>query len=65
MPAGTFKAYKLELSSISQTGTRVSLTRWMEPDWGSALKMLREIRPRTGPVEREVYEMVGRRRGAG
>ena len=65
VPAGTFKAYKLELSSISQTGTRVSLTRWMEPDWGSALKMLREIRPRTGPVEREVYEMVGRRRGAG
>ena len=65
VPAGTFKTFKLELESISQTGTRVRLTRWYEPDWGFSIKMLREIRPRSGTVEREVHEMVERQRGKG
>ena len=65
VPTGTFKAYRVELTSISQTGTRVLLTRWMEPDWGGPIKMLREIRPRTGPAEKEIYEMIGRQRGKG
>ena len=65
VPAGTFKAYKLELNSISQFGERVRLTRWMEPDWGFSIKLLREIYPRNGPAEREIYEMIGRLRGNG
>ena len=65
VPAGTFKTFKLELESISQHGTRVRLTRWYEPDWGFWIKMLREIRPRSGTVERDIFEVVERQRGAG
>ena len=65
VPAGTFKAYKLELNSISQWGERVQLIRWHQPDWGVALKTLREIRPRNGKVDREIYEIVSFKRGAG
>ncbi len=65
VPAGTFRAYKLELNSMHEAGTRVRLTSWFEPDWGFSIKTLREIIPRKGPAEREVYEMIGRRRGAG
>ena len=63
VPAGIFKAYRLELTSISQTGERVKLTRWMLPDWGVPLKTIREIRPRTGAVEREIFEVVSFKRG--
>ena len=65
VPAGTFKAYKLELNSISQWGERVKLTRWMEPNWGFAIKNIREVRPRTGSPDLEIYEMVSRERGKG
>jgi Caspase domain len=63
IPAGTFKAYRLELNSISQNGERVKLTRWMLPDWGNPLKVIREIRPRTGAIEREIYEVTSFKRG--
>ena len=62
--AGTVKAYRLELSSISGNGERVKLTRWMQPDWGFPIKMLREIRPRSGPPTLETWEMTSRNRGS-
>ncbi|MBK9238319.1 MAG: hypothetical protein IPO19_21090 [Rhodoferax sp.] len=65
VPAGTFKAYKVELTSMSQGGTRVVLTRWMEPNWGFAIKVQQEVRRRTGPADLEVHEMVDRQRGQG
>jgi hypothetical protein len=65
VPAGTFKAYKLELNSLSQWGERVKLTRWMDPQWGNPIKLLREVRPRTGNPDLEIYEMVSRERGKG
>ena len=65
VPAGTFKAYRLELNSISEWGERVKLTRWMQPDWGFAIKTLREIRGRTGAPTLETIEMVSRERGPG
>lgn len=65
VPAGTFKAFKLELNSLSQWGERVQLIRWHLPDWGVAIKTLREIRPRSGSVDREIYEIVSFKRGAG
>jgi Caspase domain len=63
VPAGTFKAYKLELNSIAQWGERVKLTGWYQPDWGVALKTLREIRQRSGGADWEIYEMVSFKRG--
>ena len=65
VPAGTFKAYKLELNSFTQSGTRVRLIRWMEPDWGFAIKTLRQVYHRSGPPDLEIYEMVTRQRGKG
>lgn len=62
VPAGTFKAYRLELSSIAQWGERVRLTRWMLPDWGFPVKQFREIRPRTGAPTLETWEMTSRER---
>jgi hypothetical protein len=62
---GTFKTYRVELESQSQSGERVKLTRWMEPDWGFPIKMVREILPRDGTRVLEIYEMLGRKRGNG
>ena len=64
VPAGTFKAYKLELNSISQRGERVQLIRWHQSDWGVAIKTLREIRRRSGGTELEIYELLSFKRGA-
>ncbi len=65
VPAGTFKAYRLESESINQLGGRISSVYWMQPDWGLSIKMLRTFRPSYGQVERDIYEMVSRTRGAG
>jgi hypothetical protein len=62
--AGTFKAFKFELNSVSGNGTFVKLTYWAQPDWPFAIKTIREIRPRIGPATRETTEMVSRKRGA-
>lgn len=65
VPAGTFKAYKLELISMNQNGTRTKLVRWYQPDWGSAIKVLLEVRPRNGNPTLEILEMASRERGKG
>ena len=54
---GTFKAYKVELEGVHETGERVRLVRWFRPDWGFPLKQTREIRPVRGAATLESYEM--------
>lgn len=63
VPAGTFKAYRLELNGRLSNGTQVNLTYWAQPGWGLPIKILREIRPRGGAGEREIIEMTSRKRG--
>jgi uncharacterized caspase-like protein len=65
VPAGTFKAYRVELTSIAEWGERVKLTRWLQPDWGFPIKALREIRPARGVPTLETVEMISRHRGPG
>lgn len=65
VPAGTFKTYKIELNSDLQSGERFKGTFWVEPGWGLAVKTLREVRPRQGPMDKEVIELVSRVRGQG
>lgn len=63
IPAGHFKAYRLELVAFEEDGTYVKLTRWMLPDWGFPIKMHREIRRRgNGGLELETLEMTFRER---
>jgi hypothetical protein len=65
VPAGTFMAYRLELNSISDSGTRVKLTRWMQPELGYPVKLLREIRNRgqRDVPTLEYWELIAHRRG--
>jgi len=65
VPAGTFKAYRIELEEFSDDGTYVKLTRWMLPDWGFPIKMRREVRPRYGGPELNTFEMSFRERVGG
>ena len=58
VPAGTFKAYRLELSAIHEDGRQFKLTRWMRPEWGFHIKQLREVRPNRGAPTLEVQEML-------
>ena len=58
VPAGTFKAYRLELSAIHEHGTQFKLTRWMRPEWGFHVKQLREVRPNRGAPTLEIQEML-------
>jgi Caspase domain len=63
VPAGTFKAYKFELNGIDQSGTRIKLTYWAQPEWGDHIKSIREIRPRIGARIFESFELLERGRG--
>ncbi len=63
VPAGTFKAYRLEHLAFHSNGTRSKLITWMRPEWGLAIKMIREIRhPSGGPTldTREALELPAR-----
>lgn len=62
VPAGTFKAYKLEMNSVHGFA-RVKLTYWAQPGWGLSIKTIRDIRPFNGPRELEVIELLSRTRG--
>ena len=44
VPAGTFKAYKIELVSINAWGYRAQVTAWVSPDIGFSLKTVFEGR---------------------
>nr|WP_315490204.1 caspase family protein [uncultured Rhodoferax sp.] len=65
IPAGHFKAYRVELDEFSQEGTHVKLTRWMLPSWGFPIKMKREVRRRFGGPELETMEMTFKERVGG
>ena len=63
VPAGTFDAYRLEMEQVAQDGSRLKITYWGQPDWGVAIKQIREIRNSRGALSGQVYEMIARRRG--
>jgi len=65
VPAGNFKAYRVELEEFSHEGTFVKLTRWMLPSWGFPIKMKREVRRRWGGPELETMEMTFKERVGG
>jgi len=62
VPAGTFKAYKIELNSVTSLA-RVKLTYWAQPGWGLNIKTIREIRVFRQQPTFDTIELVSRRRG--
>ena len=63
VPAGTFDTYKMELEQTSQDGTRLKVTYWGQPDWGVAIKQIREVRDTRGTLSGQIYELTARKRG--
>ena len=63
VPAGTFDVYRLEMEQVAQDGSRLKVTYWGQPDWGVAIKQIREIRSIRGAVSGQVYELLDRKRG--
>ena len=63
VPAGTFDTYKLQMEQLAQDGSRLKITYWGQPDWGVAIKQIREIRNSRGQLSGQVYEMLARKRG--
>jgi hypothetical protein len=60
--AGTFDTYKMQMEQMAQDGSVLKITYWGQPDWGVAVKQIREIRDSRGGVSGQVYEMVARNR---
>lgn len=63
VPAGSFDTFKMEMRQTAQDGTQLNITYWGQPDWGVAVKQIREIRDTRGHLSGQVYEMVSRKRG--
>ncbi len=63
VPAGSFDTYKMEMEQTAQDGTRLKITYWGQPDWGVAIKQIREIRDTRGALSGQIYELLSRRRG--
>ena len=46
--AGAFDTYKVEMDINDEDGSRRKITWWSQPEWGFPLKMIIEIRERSG-----------------
>jgi Caspase domain len=66
VPAGTFKTYKVILTTEIQNGNKIKNTFWYQPSWGYPIKRQREIwNPAGSKTIDELYELESRARGAG
>lgn len=65
VPAGNFKAYRIETEDFSEDGTHTRTTRWMLPGWGYSIKVKREIRARYRGPELVTQEMTFKERVGG
>lgn len=63
VPAGEFDTYKMEMQQTAQDGTRLKVTYWGQPDWGVAVKQIREVRDTRGRLSGQTIELVKRVRG--
>lgn len=64
VPAGTFDTFKMEMEQTAQDGSRLNITYWGEPDWGVAVKQIREVRDNRGALSGQIYELQARKRGS-
>ena len=62
-PAGIFKAFKIESTSMQQNGGRIKRSYWVEPGWGVHLKSSRIVFPPRGGQTRESTVLISRTRG--
>jgi uncharacterized caspase-like protein len=62
VPAGTFDTYKMQMLQTAQDGSTLNITYWGQPDWGVAIKQIREIRSSRGAPSGQIYELVSRSR---
>lgn len=63
IPAGTFKAFKIQSSVMLQSGFRAERTYWAEPGWAVVLKSKRVLWSLKGVVENETSYLLSRTRG--
>jgi len=56
IPAGTFKAFKIQVKGWSGNN-RIDNVSWTLPDWGIPLKVVRRIFPQKGPAIKESTEL--------
>lgn len=62
-PAGVFKTFKIEATSMQQNGNRIKRAYWVEPGWGVSIKSSRIIFPQRGGQTRESTILISRTRG--
>ncbi|MBC5764590.1 caspase family protein [Ramlibacter albus] len=62
VPAGRFDTFKMEMEQLAQDGTRLKITYWGQPDWGVAIRQIREVRDTRGALSGQIYEMAARSR---
>ena len=63
VPAGTFDTFKMEMEQTAQDGSRLNITYWGQPDWGVAVKQIRQVRDNRGALSGQIYELQARSRG--
>lgn len=64
VPAGTFKAFKIEVNSSRRNGANVKNTYWMLPDFGFPIKQQIEMHRPNGKTDRWTEEALTITRGA-
>jgi hypothetical protein len=64
VPAGTFKAYKIEVNSTNRNGAHIKSTYWMLPDFGFPIKQRIEMHRPNGRAESWTEEALSITRGA-
>ena len=64
VPAGSFDAYKVEISFQMQSGSLQKSVTWVQPEWGIAVKALFQFQDSSGTLRPGSREMLDRQRGS-
>jgi hypothetical protein len=51
------------MEQTAQDGETLKITYWGQPDWGVAVRQIREVRTRGNSREGQIYELASRKRG--
>jgi uncharacterized caspase-like protein len=64
VPAGTFDTWKMEMEQTAQDGLTLKITYWGQPEWGVAVRQIRESRgSRRDEWTGQLFELASRKRG--
>jgi hypothetical protein len=62
VPAGTFDTYRIEFEQTADDNSLLKISYWAQPEWGAAVKQIREVYADNDLVQKTISELTNRKR---